>query len=137
MRVHRSARSRRTSRTRLVRTAQLAAEMVTAPTPDRRTHADLERQLGYLSGLHGVALSAVVLADVPPLWTIIVDGLQGAPNHYELDLKALRSRVSVTNVDLTVSFRDRPGQELTGRLETAPIADTVIIDPDDPPSWLR
>lgn len=120
-----------------MRTAQLAAELVTAANPDGRTHADLERQLGYLSGVHSVTLPPVDLAAVPPEWTVIVDATQGTSNEYELNLSALRSRVSVTNVDVIVRFRDRPGQELGGRLEMAPASDTVSIGPDNPPSWLR
>jgi hypothetical protein len=86
--------------------------------------------------MHNVTLSSVRLGDVPPEWTVIGDATDGSSNRYELNLKSLRSRVSVANVDLIVNFRDRPGQELSGRLEMAPADDTVIIDPDKPPSWL-
>ena len=119
------------------RTAQLAAEVVTTASPDSRTHDDLERQLGYLSRMHNQTLSSKRLGAVPPEVTMIVDATQGSANQYELNLKLLRSQVSVENVDVIVRFRDRPGQDLNGRLELAPLADSVAIDPDSAPPWLR
>lgn len=119
------------------RAAQLAAELVTSTPPDSRTHADLERQLITLSRHHAVNLATVTLADVPPRWTVIVDPHPQVAGAYQLDLKLLRSRVGgVTNVDVIVQFRDRPGQELAGRLEIAPVDDAVLIDPNRPPAWL-
>lgn len=119
------------------RTAQLAAELVTSNPPDARTHADLGRQLNTLSRHHSVALATVTLADVPPRWTVIVDPHQQVAGAYHLDLKLLRSRVGeVFNVDVIVQFRDRPGQELAGRLEMAPVDDAALIDPNHPPDWL-
>jgi hypothetical protein len=69
---------------------------------------------------------------------VIIDPSNQAAGTYRLDLGALRSRVGgVSNVDLIVRFRDRPGQDRAGRLEMAPAENVVFIDPDQPPTWLR
>jgi hypothetical protein len=57
---------------------------------------------------------------------------------YSLDVPALKKRQpfqAAAHADLVVQFRDRPGQDVRGRLEDAP-DETVIIDPDNPPRWL-
>lgn len=120
------------------RTAQLAAEIVTTVDPDDRTHADLKRQLWYLSALHTVELEPVHLAAVPPEWTVIVEPVVGVPGRYHLNLKMLRDRVApATHVDVVVAFPDRSGQELVGRFEMAPAVDSTQIDANNPPSWLH
>jgi hypothetical protein len=122
----------------LGRAALRAAQLVTSPQPDERVVADLTRQLGVLSELHGKSLPNVALADSLPEITVIVDRLPGVSKGYELDLPALRLRQpfqSATHADLVVRFRDRPGQDLRGRLEDTP-DERVIINPDNPPPWL-
>lgn len=120
----------------LARAALRATQLVVATAPDDRVAADLVRQLGVLSGLHGVSLPTVTLAESLPEVTAIIDP---APDgSYTLDVPALKARQpfqAATHADLVVQFRDRPGQGVRGRLENAP-DETVIIDPDNPPGWL-
>jgi hypothetical protein len=119
------------------RAVQLAATVVTEPSPDNRTRADLSRQLYYLSDLHDADLPPVALGDVPDHWTVIVEAVGDATNMYALDLALLRSKVSIANVDVTVRFPDRLGQDLRGRLEEAPACEVVMIEPNNPPPWLK
>jgi len=121
-----------------VRSALRAAQLVVAANPDSRVEADLIRQLGALDGLHGQALPAVTLLDSLPEITVVVDPEAGETDGYVLDVPALLRRQPFqgqTHADLVVQFRDRPGQDVRGRLEDAP-SEIVIIDPDSPPMWL-
>jgi hypothetical protein len=124
----------------LGRTALRAAQAVTANKPDDRVAADLTRQLGYLTTIHGIALPAVAFTESLPQVTFIIDADPAAAGRYSLDVPAARARAQrtfpeTTYADMVLQFRDRIGLELRGRLETAPDA-VVSIDPDSPPSWL-
>lgn len=122
-----------------VRAILRAAELVLAPTADERVEADLLRQLSDLAGIHGEQLPAVPLADSLPEITVIIDRDPAAGTGYKLDLRAFRAWQpfqAAAHADLIVRFRDRPGQELHGRLEQAPDG-AISIDPEDPPSWLK
>lgn len=121
-----------------VRSALRAAQLVIATKPDSRVEADLIRQLGALAGVHGQPLPAVALLDSLPEITVVVDPAAGGADGYVLDVPALLRRQpfqGVTHADLVAQFRDRPGQDVRGRLENAP-KEIVIIDPDSPPTWL-
>ncbi|MBV8993501.1 MAG: hypothetical protein JO287_07335, partial [Pseudonocardiales bacterium] len=123
----------------LVRSALRAADLVIAPVPDARVEADLTRQLGLLHSLHGVTLRAVTVEESLPEITVIVDADPAVPGSYLLDMPRLRVRQpfqSATHADLVVRLRDRPGQELHGRLENAP-HQVVSVDPLAPPAWLN
>jgi hypothetical protein len=125
----------------LGRAALRAAQLVTVATPDLRVAADLTRQLGYLHGIHGVNLPTIVVADSLPEITAIIDpeaSESGDPAIYRFDIPALKKRhpfKTSTQADLTVRFRDRPGEDLRGRLEDAP-DEIVHLDPNNPPDWL-
>lgn len=121
-----------------VRAVLRAAEVVTAQSPDDRTEADLFRQLGALSAIHGQQLPYVSLLDALPEITVVIEASGGSHDRYTIDVPALKARQpfqGATHADLIVQFRDKPGQELRGRLEKAP-DEVVFIDPDDPPDWL-
>jgi hypothetical protein len=121
-----------------VRSALRAAQLVIAANPDSRVEADLIRQLGALAGVHDQPLPAVTLLDSLPEITVVVDPVAGGSDGYVLDVPALLRRQpfkGLTHADLVVQFRDRPGQDVRGRLEDAP-NEIVIIDPDGPPTWL-
>ena len=122
----------------LVRAALRAAELVTSAHPDPRVEADLVRQLGALSGVHGIPLPRVTMRESLPEIIYITDPDPEAAGRYRLDLPRLRVRQpfqGATHADLTVRFRDRPGQEAKGRLENAPDSEQSI-DPDTLPTWL-
>jgi len=122
----------------LVRAALRAAELVTSAHPDPRVGADLVRQLGALHGIHGVGLPLVTLREALPEVICITDPDSDAPGRYVLDMPRLRTRQpfqGATHADITVRFRDRPGQEARGRLENAPHS-VESIDPDNLPAWL-
>ena len=115
-----------------------ATELVLAATPDTRVEADLVRHLGKLRGHHQVGLPTVPASDRLPELTAIVDGDPALPYLYTLDVPALRARSpwpDAACADLIVRLRDRPGQDLRGRLEHAP-DEVVSIDPAAPPGWL-
>jgi hypothetical protein len=121
-----------------VRAVLRAAQLVLAPASDDRIATDLVRQLGALTGLHGVALPAVQPSEMLREITAIVGRDPAAPGHYVLDVSALRVRVDLpagAPADVIVQLKDRPGQELRGRLEHAP-EQVVLLDPAAPPSWL-
>jgi len=120
----------------LGRAALRAAQVVAvAPKRDSRLEADLTRQLSYLHDVHGVSLRTVTVGDSLPEITAIIDADTAAPGRYQLDLPTLRSHLQLACADLVVQPRDRPGQELRGRLEDAP-QQNVSIDPLAPPAWL-
>jgi hypothetical protein len=119
----------------LGRAALRAAQVAVAPVQDSRLEADLTRQLSYLHGVYGVSLPTVTVVDSLPEVTAIIDADTAAPGRYLLDLPTLRTRLQLACADLAVQFRDRPGQELRGRLEDAP-RQNVSIDPLAPPAWL-
>lgn len=122
-----------------VRAILRAADLVTAPAPDERVKADLLRQLGFLQGLHGQQLAKVELRDALPEIVVIMDAEAQAGAGYSLDVPALRARQpfgETIYADLVLQFRDRPGQDLRGRLERAP-SEIVTIHPDNPPAWLH
>jgi hypothetical protein len=75
-----------------VRSALRAAELVTVENPDDRVEADLIRQLGALSGVHGQQLPAVRLLDSLPEITVVVDPETGESHRYVLDVPALWAR---------------------------------------------
>jgi hypothetical protein len=115
-----------------------AAQLVTAAQPDNRVTADLIRQLGYLVGVHGVALPAVALVDSLPQITVIIDPDPATPGRYTLDASEVRALApfdGLVYADLVVQLRDRPGQDLQGHLELAP-DEARAIDPAAPPDWL-
>ncbi|HEX9682437.1 MAG TPA: hypothetical protein VGA13_05105 [Acidimicrobiales bacterium] len=120
----------------LARAALRASQLVISATTDDRVAADLDRQLGALSAVHGVALPVVALTDSLPEIAALLD--LADDGSYPFDVPGLRGRQpfkGATFADLVVRFRDRPGQELRGRLENAP--DQVVhLDPDHPPAWL-
>lgn len=118
-----------------------ASQLVLATGPDERGEADLARQLGLLTDLHGVQLPTVSLPDALPALpelVVIVDRDVEVTGRYRLDVPALVARCpwpEVVYADLTIEFRDRPGQQLRGRLERTP-HEVVLVDPDAPPIWL-
>jgi hypothetical protein len=121
-----------------VRAVLRAAQLVLAPTPEERVEADLVRHLGLLRAVHHVALPSIALSGALPEITAIVDGDAAQPGRYVLDVPALRSQSPWPDApwaDLIVQLRNRPGQELRGRLEHAP-DEVVSIDPAAPPGWL-
>jgi hypothetical protein len=120
----------------LARAALRAADLVIAPVPDPRVEADLLRNLADLNGVHSVTLPAVQLGDSLPEITVIIGPDPNTPGNYLLDVPALsRHRPPSGYADLIVTTPDRPGQQLTGRLENAPDRE-ISIDFDQPPAWL-
>lgn len=120
----------------LARAALRSSQLVISAAADDRVAADLDRQLGVLRGVHGVALPTVALSDSLPEVTALLD--PAGDGSYPFDVPALRARQpfgEVAFADLIVRFRDRPGQELRGRLEDAP-HEVVALDADNPPRWL-
>lgn len=123
----------------LARAAVRASEIVTASKPDERVEADLIRQLGVLSGVHGQQLPTVTLLDSLPVIAVVLDPENPTSHRYPLDVPHLWRRQpfgQAMHADLVVEFRDRPGQTLRGRLERAPL-ETVVIDLTQPPGWLN
>lgn len=122
-----------------VRSVLRVAELVTLTPPDERVEADLLRHLSALVGIHGQKLPTVKLLDSLPEITVILDAEASTSDRYTFDVPALRARQpfrEAIHADLVVQFRDRPGQDLRGRLEDAPDA-IVAVDPDNPPTWLH
>ncbi len=122
------------------RAALDASDHVLAAASDTRVEARLLRHLAHLAALHRHPVSAAAIPTVVPELTVIVHPDPTDPHRYLLDVPEVRARnpfpASGDCADLIVSPRDRPGQELRGRLEDAPDA-VVAIDPDAPPLWLR
>lgn len=126
------------------RAALRVAELVVGAPRAARVQADLARQLGHLTALHGISLPPVALRDAMPGITVIVypqastdtnDGLQAVG--YAIDLRRVREVFGDAQyADLTVRISDRPGADLYGNLENAPADDVIIIDPERPPGWL-
>jgi hypothetical protein len=77
---------------------------------------------------------------VIPEITMIVDPDPSHGGRYALDFPAVRLWMPFQDAhdcaDIVIAPRDRPGQELRGRLEDAP-SEVVVIDVDVPPAWLR
>ena len=123
----------------LVRAALRASEIVAASQHDERVEADLIRQLGILSGIHGQQLPTVTLRESLPVIAVVLDPENPTSHRYPLDVPRVWRRQpfgQVMHADLVVEFRDRPGQTLRGRLERAPL-ETVVIDLAQPPGWLN
>lgn len=122
----------------LARVALRASQIVMAAQADARLTADLQRQLAILAPVHGLTLPVIELTDSLPAITVIVDP-SPEPGVYRLDVPLLRRRQpfqGTRHADLVVTFRDRPGLSLLGRLEEAP-HEVVLIDPEAPPHWLH
>lgn len=122
------------------RAALGAAEQALATTSDARSDARLLRDLADLAALHGHSVTTAGVPDVVPELTVFVDLDPAHSGCYMLDMADVRARnpfrAGGDHADLIVAPRDRPGQELRGRLEDAPNA-VVAIDPDAPPPWLH
>lgn len=122
------------------RVALGTADQALATTTDARSEARLLRDLVELAALHGHAVTAADIPDVVAELTVIVDPDPADSRRYLLDTADVRARnpfrAGGDHADVIVAPRDRPGQELRGRLEDAPNA-VVAIDPDAPPAWLR
>lgn len=120
------------------RAALRAAQIAVSGTPDPRVNADLLRQLHQLQPLHGVPVPPVTMQESLIEVEICVDPDPAVTGRYVLDvpkLKASLHRRKIEHADLVVLARDRPGQDLRGRLENAP--DLVeSIDFGNPPGWL-
>lgn len=122
----------------LVRAATRAASVVISPTPDQRLNSVLLYELSQLGGLHGHSIAASNWSRPPVELMLPLSSDPLRSGFYPLDIprvRAHRGLMSACHADLIVQFKDRPGQELRGRLEDAP--DHVeMIDPDRPPAWL-
>ncbi|YCH06394.1 hypothetical protein ACTAQJ_14875 [Arthrobacter sp. alpha11c] len=123
----------------LVRAALRLSEAAKAHVKDARTDADLRVHFRVLSGLHKVSLSGATasIASIRIL-TVIVDP-EPDGSGYTLDIPHIRQWnpwPTAPYTDIVVAFRDRPGQNIFGRLEEAP-NQLLLIDPDQPPRWLR
>jgi hypothetical protein len=95
-------------------------------------------QLAALQQIHGEDLQSAQVPAALPEITVIIGDESRVSNCYQIDLDKIRDRVfkDVIYADLILKFRDRPGQDLRGRLEKAPQG-VATIDPDHPPNWLR
>ena len=122
----------------LVRAAIRAAAVVISPAPDPRLNSVLRYELSQLSGMHGHSIDASNWSRPPEEVILPLSPDPVRPEIYPLDIPKLRSHrgfMGAWHADLIVQFKDRPGQELRGRLEDAP-DDVEMIDPDRPPAWL-
>lgn len=123
------------------RAVVIAADLAVSSIVDPRDEARLLRHLADLGALHRqqVDRAQSVPAVIPEI-TIIVDPDPSRGSRYVLDLPALRLWLPFQDAgncaDIVIAPRDRPGQELRGRLEDAP-SEVVVIDVDVPPPWLR
>ena len=117
-----------------------AAEQALASATDARSESRLARHLADLAGFHGHWVTAAAMPGVMPELTVVVNPDPASPQRYLLDMADVRARnpfrAGGDHADLIIAPRDRPGQELYGRLEEAPNS-VVSIDPDSPPSWLH
>lgn len=124
----------------LARMALAAADRALAAAPDSRDDARLLGHLAALTSVHGQTIAAAAVPTVIPEITIIVDPDPADPDRYLVDLSAVRAWIPLPIVndyaDVVVVPRDRPGQELRGRLEDAP-ATAIEVNPNAPPDWLR
>jgi hypothetical protein len=122
------------------RVVLVAADQALAPATDARSTSRLVRHLADLAALYGQSTTAAGAPDVVPELTVIIDPNPADPQRYLLDMADVRVRNPFSAAggyaDLIIKPRDRPGQELCGRLEEAP-PDLVAIDPDAPPPWLH
>ena len=123
-----------------VRAALSAADAALASSVHARDEARLLSHLAALTALTGHPVAAASQPTVIPEITIVVDSDQSDPSRYLIDLPAVRAWLPFPTAgdcaDVIVAPRDRPGQELRGRLEDAPHS-VVYVDPDAPPAWLR
>jgi hypothetical protein len=120
------------------RAALRASATVTGNAADTRVDRDLLRQLRRLQALHNVRLRPTGPATAIHEIRFTIDPAADDSGHYVLDIAWLRQRLAPNHVeeaDLIVLLRDRPGQELRGRLEDVP-NEAVNVDPDRPPLWL-
>ena len=119
--------------------AVTAAGMVPSTSRDPRDEARLLRHLADLAGLHQRQLDATTIPTIIPEITIVVDPDPADSKRYLINMPAVRAWMPFSDVgdfaDVVVAPRDRPGQELRGRLEDAP-SEAVTIDFDAPPTWL-
>ena len=118
----------------------LIAAAIACGQQDAREDARLLAHLSVLAPVHRRDLGAP--ASVPrvvPEITVIVDR-QHHEADYLLDIPSIRAWLPFADdrdfVDMIVAPRDRPGQEMRGRLEDAP-DQKVMLDPDQPPAWLH
>lgn len=120
-----------------VRSVLRASDLATSAV-DERAHADLVHQLAALQQIHGENMQSVQVPAAVPEITVIIGDESRVNNCYQIDLDKIRDRVfkDVIYADLILKFRDRPGQDLRGRLEKAPQG-IATVDPDQPPNWLR
>jgi hypothetical protein len=122
------------------RVVLVASDQALAPRTDARSTTRLVRHLADLAALHGQSTTASAAPDVVPELTVIIDPDPADQQRYLLDMADVRARNSFSAAggcaDLIIKPRDRPGQELCGRLEEAPPG-VVSLDPDNPPLWLH
>ena len=101
-----------------------------ATTNDARSEARLLRHLADLAPLHGHSVTTAAIPDVVPELTVVVAPDPADSQRYLLDMADVRARnpfrAGGDETDLIVAPRDRPGQELRGRLEDAPNAVMAI-----------
>jgi hypothetical protein len=127
----------------LGRAALRAAELLITTTPttdDERGLGDLKGQLGFLFGIHGIAMPPLALGPTIPKVTVIIDPNPDVEGKYLLDMTKLRQLNSFKShacIDVAVQLRDQPGIDLVGRLEAMPEDGEYSIDPQTPPSWLQ
>jgi hypothetical protein len=122
------------------RAVMIAADLAVSSSVDSRDEARLLRHLADLGAVHRQQVSAQSVPAVIPEITMIVDPDPSHGGRYALDFPAVRLWMPFQDAhdcaDIVIAPRDRPGQELRGRLEDAP-SEVVVIDVDVPPAWLR
>lgn len=119
----------------------LIASSMTGGSGDARDEMGLLSHLGVLVAVHRRQLGvAPTIPRVVPEITVRVGPCVADGSLYKLDIPAIRAWLPFPDardsVDMIVTPRDRPGQELHGRLEDGPDG-VFLLHPDDPPSWLH
>jgi hypothetical protein len=117
-----------------------ARSLALAPTGDSRIEGQLVHHLKKLTAWHHIStLPDAAGIDVFPIVTVTIDANAGTPDVFTLDVPRLKDLLEpnkVSAADLLIIFRDRPSEQLSGRLEDAPDA-KIELDVRRPPAWLN